>query len=98
MSSATWFERLFGFKESLSSVKKYFRLSHDHSLLLSTVNNRVFPIGTFSTPSLKALRNQALELRKEFADVRGNLKIEHVAIQGALELHHQYPGATFQSC
>ena len=56
-SRTTWFETLFGFSESLLSVRNNLLVNYAHHITLeSKSNGRVFDCGSFSTPKLKYLR------------------------------------------
>lgn len=85
----TWFSRLFGFAEE-AGVHRHLRLEGDQ--LVSSLDGRRFGVGAFSTPSLSELR--ALKTR----GVRGRLRLSHVAVGDALELHGDpaQAGAVFQ--
>ena len=65
MRKMRWFEKLFGFVESTSSVQSNFQvLINDVKaiILRSKVNGRDFNCGTFSTPKLNLLRAQIANL------------------------------------
>lgn len=100
----TWFEQIFGFRESSKSyqeVRAQFSVSEDRSTLSSHANNRSFPIGQFFTPSLGELRE---ELHLLVSNVGANqfhhlppLQFEHIAVDDALALHAQHPNAIIQA-
>lgn len=96
-----WFEDLFGFVETpdnYSQTQGNFILeSNDSNLVLtSKVNNRSFPIGQFTTPSLKEIRNEVDAIVAKVTSGPGEITYEHRIITDALELHSENPGATFQ--
>jgi len=69
MSGKTWFEKVFGFKESRNydKVRSSFRLEEDDTVLITvpppgTAAERCFYIGPFGTPSVQELRDRLNEL------------------------------------
>jgi hypothetical protein len=107
-SMKRWFKQLYGFEERIqesgnATVADYlynqqsFRISTGENgdmILTSCVNNRSFPIGRFSTPSLGSLREAALAITN---DTSKTTTYEHVAISDVLKMHSDNPGATFQA-
>eukprot|EP01036_Dinobryon_divergens_P029959 gene29959-39135_t len=93
-----WFEKLFGFVESTSSVQSNFQvLINDVKaiILRSKVNGRDFNCGTFSTPKLNLLRAQIANLpEKTLSD--GSISYQHLVIGDAFPMHASRSGATFQ--
>jgi len=103
-----WFTQLYGFEEKLNqfgdarladylSNQQNFFVSTDadgKSFLTSKVNNRSFPIGIFSTPSLGSLRTAVGHIAR---DDSKNTTFEHKAITDVLKMHNNNPGATFQA-
>ena len=95
MKRNCWFSSLFGFRESgYPTVKK--KLVLEGQELVSQENNRRFPVGEFSTPSLGELRQKVCE--NVSASEGRVLKITHVAVRDIYATHQeaQYAGATFQ--
>lgn len=91
MQSTRWFEQLFGFRESsYEGTRCMFAV--EGPLLRSLANDRTFAIGTFSTPSLAALRDRT------HGKLPGRLQVTHEAIGDVLELHARPDnrGALFQ--
>ncbi|MEZ4223164.1 MAG: hypothetical protein R3B13_19630 [Polyangiaceae bacterium] len=90
--STTWFEQLFGFRE-LPYAETQSRFELEGTTLRSTVNDRSFEAGHFSTPSLAWLRERTRGLRP------GRLKVRHEVIDDVLELHAmaENSGAMFQA-
>jgi hypothetical protein len=88
----SWFEQLFGFPERpYAETQAAFSLEGE--VLRSKVNGRAFDAGTFSTPSLAWLREQAAGLRP------GRISVVHEAVGDVLELHarSENRGAMFQA-
>jgi hypothetical protein len=94
--SYSWFKKVFGFEESHQAVRDLFKL--DNGCLVSLANDRRFAMGKFSTPCLMDLRSELVQLVSvsDLSDLSG-FKYDHISIDGALELHHQYPSAVFQA-
>lgn len=95
----SWYEGLFGVKESnsYSLAQANFILNQTAGTLLSKANGQLFQIGAFNTPSLKNLRGAGSSLLKSRADIGRNFAFDHV-IQGDILLEHaKYPGAVFQA-
>lgn len=91
MQSTRWFEQLFGFRESsYAGTRSMFAV--EGPLLRSLANDRTFAIGTFSTPSLAALRDRT------HGALPGRLQVTHEVIGDVLELHArpENRGALFQ--
>lgn len=87
----TWFEQLFGFSEgSYEETQQRFVLEGE--TLRSRVNGRGFAAGSFSTPSLASLREQAAGLP------RGTQSVRHEVVGDVLQLHAlpENEGAMFQ--
>jgi len=88
---STWFEALFGFVESSYSESQA-RFAVNGTTLRSHVNGREFGIGSFTTPTLESLREEARGKRS------GTLRVTHEVVGDALELHArpENRGALFQ--
>ena len=93
----TWFEDMFGFKESgYERVKKNMKMEDGN--LVSLVNGKSFDVGQFSTPSLGELREQVnLEAPVE-PGTPVALEIVHFAVSDIYEehFHPMNEGAMFQ--
>ncbi len=88
---SSWFEALFGFRETgYSETRANFELQGTR--LLSRANGRAFEVGRFSTPTLSELRDQVRGKRS------GQLRVSHEVIGDVLELHAEpgSRGALFQ--
>jgi hypothetical protein len=96
-SSSLWFKNLFGLKEaSYRRTRENFALlRHDSGefMLRSHANNKEFPIGRFSTPSLAELRAAAVS---PASDSRAT-SFEHRVVTDILKAHSENPGAVFQA-
>eukprot|EP00475_Leptophrys_vorax_P000795 TRINITY_DN10436_c0_g1_i10.p1 TRINITY_DN10436_c0_g1~~TRINITY_DN10436_c0_g1_i10.p1 ORF type:complete len:394 (+),score=90.09 TRINITY_DN10436_c0_g1_i10:1723-2904(+) len=68
-----WFVNLFGFAETPNAVRTH--LSVHGELLRSSVNGKTYQVGTFSTPSLGALRRDTDLFDPKLA---GSLRLSHV--------------------
>lgn len=69
-------------------------------VLNSVTNSKSFPIGKFSTPSLKELRVKGKELIKDnisSTTTTSSLTIEHRPINDILKMHSLYPNSCFQA-
>jgi hypothetical protein len=67
-------------------------------ILNSITNSKSFPIGKFSSPSLKELRLKGKELIKDNnIDFNNSLIIEHRPINDILKMHSQFPNSVFQA-
>jgi hypothetical protein len=105
--SKNWFKDLFGFAEDASRVRQLMTVSPaaDGSglELFSSANQRRFPIGSFSTLSVLALRaafNRSLtECSTNTAEILpvGVFTYENIAIDDTRALHKDKPGAMFQA-
>jgi hypothetical protein len=88
-----WFQDLFGFQESLSAVRENFVI--DGTALSSKVNNKIYSIGTFTTPSLAALR-ESVPFQND-PDLAGTLTLSHAfGDVAALQASPSSKFATFQ--
>jgi len=89
-----WFEQLFGFTEGPWDWTKQ-QFSLEDEMLTSKANNRVWHIGTFTTPSLGELRAAASTLKTSTLTPS---TLTHEVVGDALELHADpaNAGATFQ--
>lgn len=87
----SWFSQLFGFREGSYDETRQ-RFAVEGTTLRSLANDRSFPVGTFSTPTLASLRERAHEAR------RGRLEVTHEVVGDVLELHAlpENRGALFQ--
>lgn len=91
LGAVSWFQQLFGFPEtSYEDTRRRFEV--EGTTLRSRANGRRFGVGTFSTPSLQALRDRAAERPA------GQLRVTHETIGDVLELHADpsNAGALFQ--
>ena len=73
-----WFEKLFGFTESVISVRNNFDvISNDAKsiILRSKINGRAFKCGTFTTPKLNLLRSKIANI-PVLKESNGNLNAE----------------------
>lgn len=73
--------------------------SSPYQILTSKVNEKVFIIGKFSTPSLVELRKKGISIISNNAPVL-NLKsvnIEHIVVNDLVKLHFENRGAIFQA-
>lgn len=92
---AVWFRDLFGVEESTYlATQSAFTLTPSptdiSSSLLIAPNGQSFPTGTFTTPSLTALRSNTPSSSPSL------LSLTHIAVGDILSLHALYPNATFQ--
>lgn len=87
--SNCWFKDLFGFEESYPNLKDHIDFPSPN-ILRSKANNRTFPLGAFSTPSLHQLRQIVLLKDSTFS-------YEHIVVDSIRELHSSKPGAVFQA-
>lgn len=90
-----WFRDLFGVEESTYlDTQSAFTLAPSptdaSSSLLIAPNGRSFPTGTFTSPSLSALRSNTPSPSPSF------ISLTHIAVADILSLHALYPNATFQ--
>ena len=97
----SWFEALFGFEESsYVAVKKNMEVKGvlPNLRLVSKANNRSFPIGSFSTPSLAEIRSEteALLAVADLPDMWG-FEYDHVPVGDIMQMHSSFPRATFQA-
>jgi hypothetical protein len=101
----SWFEELFGFKESVNVVKKNFKVEEfgDHATLTSLVNQRTFNAGHFSLRNISSFTS----LLKTPSPTPGKLHVIHGQggsgansdICSVLETQAlpEFDGATFQA-
>lgn len=94
-----WFKTLFGFLEegSYESVQCKFDVNFEDGKLRSLVNDKVYQVGKFTTPSLSDLR--ALGRTSIATSISGMVQFsyDHV-VQGDVLLEHaKFPGAVFQA-
>lgn len=101
---STWFELLFGFQEARLSyleVQSKFAISADHKVLTSLPNKRSFHIGSFTTPSLKQLKENALKLFDQsvmtMTEGENTLQYQHIVVEDALNLHYLHKNALIQA-
>lgn len=112
-----WFQQLFGCEEPRETHKidESFEVypsndQYGNFILHSKRNNREFPIGKFSTPTIKALRDRLNELLERIASQRCDdmnnheskgdwkvIEVDYKVIQSVFSLHYEYPKATFQA-
>ncbi len=96
----SWFKQLFGFEErtgpgDYARTKEQFELRGE-TQLRSLANGEVFTIGTFSTPTLQQLRDEAQRIPKVAGRAPKKISVE---IGDVLELHArpENEGALFQA-
>lgn len=98
----TWFRNLFGFEEPtrsrsvLAEIQSKFTLSAAGDQLTCLENGRTLQAGSFSTPTLRELRESALAVLKASSMSIG-LQVEHIVTNDILAEHHRHPHATFQA-
>lgn len=92
----TWFETLFGFEETDYETTKnrfnYHMLENGETILHSRINNKTFPVGKFTTPSVKELVDNVLNLSPSGEPTT----YEHRIITDIFKMHSENPGAVFQ--
>jgi len=101
-NNSNWFESLYGFNEFDNNgnniVKSNMRIEND--VLISNINNRRFPIGKFTTPTLLELRE---DTKRSISSSNNNsssstnkMKYNHISSGDIFKWHSIYPDATFQ--
>lgn len=82
----SWFYQLFGFEENeFNETKTRFKLSKNKRHLMSRVNNREYTCGTFSTPSLKELKEQANDIDM----IIGKPRVKHIVTDDIMLEHEK---------
>lgn len=89
-----WFKHLFGFEEGLDPIAVRENFILEGGVLTSIQNGMHYRVGTFATPTLAQLRQEAASAMMD----RG-VTLEHVATRDVFELHSdpRYAGATFMA-
>ena len=82
----TWFEEIFGFRETKENVEKY--ILKTGNKMFSSANNRTFICGDLEIPTLKNLRNRLPE-------EKGSIQVSEI-IGDVKELHQKEEHALFQ--
>ena len=83
----TFFKDLFGFEEKdYDYNQSKFKVLDNGRKLKSRVNNKVFSIGTFSTPSLSSLRKKGASLEL----TQGEPIVKHISTENILDEHSRY--------
>lgn len=100
--SRSWFKELIGFKEELSVLRQLVTVhpAMDGSglELYSQANQRRFPIGTFTTPSVRELRDTLHDRFGEQPSTASEaFSFEHIVVDDTRNLHAMNPGAVFQA-
>lgn len=87
-SQQSWFGKMFGFEETLPSIKKFLtvvdRADGKQVLKSSAKPEEEFAVGDFQTPALKTLRMEGAALPRT-----GALKLSHVAATDVFTEHHR---------
>lgn len=94
----TWFEHLFGALETPATIKTLFTQSIDANgnvCITSSANKRIFIAGKFTTPSLAAIRTDALvflqspcQYQQSLSQSPAKITVTHKAIDDILACHH----------
>jgi len=87
----SFFEELFGFEEDARTKEKF--TLHGLSLI-DRVTGENFNIGSFKTPSLNELREEAKKISEKIRDE--NITLEHIVTDDIFEYFHKNDGALFQ--
>jgi hypothetical protein len=100
--SRSWFKELFGFKEEASLLRQLVAVhpaTNGSGLeLYCQANQRRFPIGTFTTPSVRELRDMLhVRVGGEQSTACEVFSFEHIVVDDTRNLHAMNPGAVFQA-
>lgn len=106
MNDDSWFFHTFGFNETMDNVRGNITVTTSsnerEAFLTSRANKKTFPVGTFTLPSVKEIReqlNQSLSTQNTsiFSLSPGPVCYEHIIVDSVRSLHTSKVGAIFQA-
>eukprot|EP01035_Chromulina_nebulosa_P029557 gene29557-39184_t len=102
----SWFFNTFGFKETMDNVRGNITIikpsNGSEAVLKSRAKNKFFPIGNFTLPSVREIReqlNQTLTTQNTsvFSFSPASISYEHIIVDSVRGLHTSKVGALFQA-